>query len=263
MNGLIWNCRGAGSRNFPATIKDLMRIYHLDYIALLEPRVSGTRADDIIRRTGLVEVARIDARGFSSGVWCLWRPPCPPIQVISVSAHCIHLCVNFSSPNCWFFSVVYASPQRNEREQVWQELCQVRETIDGSWCLAGDFNQVLYDYEKEGGVPLGSSAATSFADCINTCQLLDLGFKGQQFTWKRGDLKERLDRVLCTTDWQAMYPNCSVTYLPLVGSDHCGLWLRTSTRRVPNGSYFKFLAPWIDHPDFVNQVSSSWIESDS
>lgn len=146
---------------------------------------------------------------------------------------------------------------------MWQELCQVRETIDGSWCLAGDFNQVLYDYEKEGGVPLGSSAAASFADCINTCQLLDLGFKGQQFTWKRGDLKERLDRVLCTTDWQAMYPNCSVTHLPLVGSDHYGLWLRTLTRRVPNGSYFKFLAPWIDHPNFVNQVSSSWIESDS
>lgn len=71
MNSLIWNFRGAAERNFPSLVKDTMRIYNLDFIDILEPRVSGQRADEIIRRTGLVEGARIDARGFSGGVWCL------------------------------------------------------------------------------------------------------------------------------------------------------------------------------------------------
>lgn len=99
MNYLIWNCRGGGARNFVANIKDIMRIYHLDFIAILEPRVSGHRVDTVIRRIGLVEGAQVEARVFSGGVWCLWRHHCPPIQVISSPNYCIHLRINYSYPN--------------------------------------------------------------------------------------------------------------------------------------------------------------------
>lgn len=265
MNSLVWNCRGAGARTFPASVKDLMRIYRLDFIAILEPRVSGSHTDDIIRRTGLHQGARVEARGFAGGIWCLWRHSCPPIQVISFSNFCVHLCVNPASPNCWVFFVVYASPQRLEREEVWCELLDFGHSIHEPWCVAGDFNQVLYSHEKQGGSPFNRAASDSFAQCINGCHLVDMGFKGHLFTWKRGDLKERLDRVWCTTGWQACFPNSSVTHLPLARSDHCGLWLRTSNQRIDagQGSYFKFLSSWLEHPDFGHQVSSSWVSSDS
>jgi hypothetical protein len=52
-----------------------------------------------------------------------------------------------------------------------------------------------------------------------------MGFQGQPFTWRRGPLKERLDRVLGNTEWQTLFPNSNVTHLPINSSDHCGLWL--------------------------------------
>lgn len=73
MNSLIWNCRGAGGRNFANFVKDLINIYHLDFVAILEPRISGYSADKVIQKIGLVEGARVDDSGFSGGIWCLWK----------------------------------------------------------------------------------------------------------------------------------------------------------------------------------------------
>lgn len=122
--------------------------------------------------------------------------------------------------------MVYASPQRHVRVEVWNELLELSNLIVGPWCVAGDFNQVLYDHEKKGGAPPNSAGCAAFAHYINVCHFVDLGYKGQPFTWKKGELKEHLDRVLCNLEWQSLFPNCSVTHLPLVGSHHCGLWLR-------------------------------------
>lgn len=71
MNCLIWNCRGAGGANFPALMKDYMGVYQFYFIALLEPRISGARADEAIKRIGLNEGARVEAQGFAGGIWCL------------------------------------------------------------------------------------------------------------------------------------------------------------------------------------------------
>lgn len=71
MNSVVWNCRGVGAKNFPMMIKDIMRIYKLDFTTILEPRISRERADAVIRRIGLVKGATVEARGFSGGLWCL------------------------------------------------------------------------------------------------------------------------------------------------------------------------------------------------
>lgn len=56
-----------------------------------------------------------------------------------------------------------------------------------------------------------------------------------------------------------------MTHLPLLGSDHCGLWIKaSSTRPSPvAGNYFKFLGSWLEHPDFEIQVRNSWRQYDS
>lgn len=80
------------------------------------------------------------------------------------------------------------------------------------------------------------------------------------FTWKHGDLLERLDGVLCNAAWQALFPDFSITNLPIQSSDHLGLWLRPVRTNSRQG-YFKFPGPWIDHPEFKPQVLNSWKES--
>lgn len=135
----------------------------------------------------------MEAQGFVGGLWCLWKPNCPPISVLSTSKYCIHLQVTPNLPSSWFFTIVYASPNHMQREDVWKELEDWSHIVTGPWCLVGDFNQVLFAREKQGGAPFNHAASASFAACLNACNLVDRGFKGQLFTWQRGSLRERLD----------------------------------------------------------------------
>lgn len=101
MNCLIWNCRGAGGKEFSSLFRDTSRIYHLDFVAIVEPRISGQTADKVIRKIGFANVAKVDAQGFSGGIWCLWKSSCPPIYVHSISRYCAHLIVNPNSLHSW------------------------------------------------------------------------------------------------------------------------------------------------------------------
>lgn len=117
-----------------------------------------------------------------------------------------------------------------------------------------DFNVVLHEKEKSGGAPFNFHHSAPFVHCIDMCQLVDLGFKGPCFTWKRGNLCERLDRVLSNTAWRAIFSTYLVIHLPIQSSDHCGLWLRMNplNENQRKRDYFKFLSPWLDHFDFRN-----------
>lgn len=91
VNCLIWNCRGAGGKSFTSLIKDYLRIYNLHFVAILEPCISGDKAKKVIERIGLDGVAKVDAMGFSGGLWCLWNhlrlhiTPFLHLSIVSIS----------------------------------------------------------------------------------------------------------------------------------------------------------------------------------
>lgn len=52
MNFLTWNCYDVGGLNFPSLVKDYVKMYNLDFLMLLKPRISGARDYDVIRKIG-------------------------------------------------------------------------------------------------------------------------------------------------------------------------------------------------------------------
>jgi hypothetical protein len=62
--------------------------------------------------------------------------------------------------------------------------------------VLGDFNEILFSHEKEGGNPRRQNCMQAFQDALTDCDLEDLGFSGEPFTWKRGRISERLDRAV-------------------------------------------------------------------
>ena len=77
----------------------------------------------------------------------------------------------------------------------------------------GDFNEIMFNYEKEGGVPRSHSCIQQFRDALAFCDLKDLGFEGDVFTWRNnnyhveGYIRERLDRAVATPEWHARFPS--------------------------------------------------------
>nr|XP_016471243.1 PREDICTED: uncharacterized protein LOC107793412 [Nicotiana tabacum] len=69
------------------------------------------------------------------------------------------------------------------------------------WLVGGDFNVVMYEGEKIGGLPVHPPEYDDFAFCVNSSGLFDLGYKGSPFTWGNGSpniecIFKRLDKIL-------------------------------------------------------------------
>lgn len=94
MNMLIWNCKGAGNNRFPDLIRDYVKMYKLGFLAIIEPHISGVRADNVINKLGFDGIARSDAITFVGGIWCLWKRNRIAIDVVSISKYYILLKVN-------------------------------------------------------------------------------------------------------------------------------------------------------------------------
>ncbi|KAG8472412.1 hypothetical protein CXB51_034210 [Gossypium anomalum] len=125
----------------------------------------------------------------------------------------------------------------------------------------GDFNAILSSSEKSGGMSKGRRCPF-FGDFVDNAKLYDLGFRGPPFTWHRSLLFERLDRALGNEAWIRAFPNCLVTHLPKIKSDHRPLFLSSNPEvYLPKGRLFHFLAGWVKHPDFKNFVKDKWIYS--
>ncbi|KAK2662858.1 hypothetical protein Ddye_001432 [Dipteronia dyeriana] len=59
----VWNVRGASRKAFPRAIADLRNLYHFEILAILEPRVSGSRAMHIVKKLGFSNNFIVDAEG--------------------------------------------------------------------------------------------------------------------------------------------------------------------------------------------------------
>ncbi|XVF69958.1 hypothetical protein PTKIN_Ptkin11bG0122600 [Pterospermum kingtungense] len=73
MNVLVWNYQSAISKEFLRVLKDLLRQYKPILLALLEPRFSDYQADEICNNLGFKEWIRMEAIGFSGGIWVFWN----------------------------------------------------------------------------------------------------------------------------------------------------------------------------------------------
>jgi hypothetical protein len=47
----------------------------------------------------------------------------------------------------------------------------------------GDLNDILYQFEKEGGRTRAVNCMQAFRDAIDDCNLTDMGYIGDKFTW--------------------------------------------------------------------------------
>ncbi|KAK7265229.1 hypothetical protein RJT34_32845 [Clitoria ternatea] len=213
------NCRGACAKRFPMIMKYLARTYKMGFIAILEPKISGEKVDLVTKRIGFLGVQKVDAVGFSGGIWCLWNGSSWAVDFIKASTQCIHLRIREGDNRAWLLSIVYAFPQPQTRVALWDELHNLATTWSLPWCLAEDFNLVLCEYEKEKG-SMNESQLKNFDSCIEDCRLMEVNTSDPFFTLKKDEVNERLDRVLASSSWREYFPEATVTSLALPNLDH-------------------------------------------
>ena len=88
-----------------------------------------------------------------------------------------------------------------------------------------------------------------FKDMVKGCNLNNVLFKGQKFTWfdtrDRKLIKERLDRALINLEWMEQFPNTQGFDLFAIGSDHSPIVLLIEMRDKRAPKEFKFESNWL------------------
>ena len=191
---------------FRKTVSDLVEWHAPMLMVITETRLSGERAVQMIESLPFDGLMVADTIGVAGGIWLLWRIDMVHVEVLASTEQEIHAIIRVRSQSLsWIISVIYASPTFVERCMLWDNLKLIATLHDLPWALMRDFNEVIAKGEKAGGNPICQRRVRAIMDCMNECQMMDLGFSGPKFTWtnKRevgGLIQCRLDRVWANPD---------------------------------------------------------------
>lgn len=73
MNILVWNCRGASKPSFLKHISELVRIHNPAILIVMETRIGGEKAKEIIDRMPFDGAYHTETIGYARGLWMLWN----------------------------------------------------------------------------------------------------------------------------------------------------------------------------------------------
>ena len=125
------------------------------------------------------------------------------------------------------------------------------------------FDEVLCGEDKFGGNQVNLNRALEFKECLDECNMIDLGFAGPKYTWTNHRpitslILERIDRCFANSGWRLLYSEAIVTHLPRTFSDHCPVLLELSKSSTNNfNKPFRFQTMWLLHPDFYRVVQQA------
>ncbi|XP_075091900.1 uncharacterized protein LOC142172042 [Nicotiana tabacum] len=150
-----------------------------------------------------------------------------------------------------------------ERLELWDHLYLLASDMELPWLVGGDFNVVLHEDEKIGGLPVHPPGHEDFAFCVNSYGLFEQGYKGSQFTWWNGRsnaecIFKRLDRIFLNFPFQNMLPTIEVEHLIRIGLDHAPLLMTCGEQTTNFVKPFRFLNFWTKHDTFMDVVRQNW-----
>lgn len=162
----------------------------------------------------------------------------------------------------WRLTGFYGEPSWEQRHRSWRYLRDLKGETDSAWLVMGDFNEILHASEKEGGNPRPRAMIQAFSDCLHDCGLKDVEYTGDKYTWRRGEIRERLDRAVCNEAWMEKFPLAMLFHEQHVHSDHRPIWIDTEhfdgelLRKRSGG--LRFEAKWLQEETVEEIVKSAW-----
>ncbi|PNX96792.1 ribonuclease H, partial [Trifolium pratense] len=172
----------------------------------------------------------------------------------------------------WRATGIYGYPQHQNKHLTCDLINSLQNSSNNNnWLLLGDLNLIIKDSEKYGGNPLENNITMLFRSTLNSCDLQDLGYKGNIYTWANKQqshnlIKARLDRFLANSAWKTLFPNYCNSHLLRYKSDHAPILLDFNSI---SGQATKSIGPkpiryeqiWTREPSHYQIVKENWQNS--
>uniref|UniRef100_A0A8R7P1U2 Endonuclease/exonuclease/phosphatase domain-containing protein n=1 Tax=Triticum urartu TaxID=4572 RepID=A0A8R7P1U2_TRIUA len=98
----------------------------------------------------------------------------------------------------------------------------------------GDFNLICSGADKN-NPNIDWPRVNLFNNTIASCALREIARTGARFTWTNKQLspvRSVLDRVFVSSDWEVLFPMCTLVAETRIGSDHVPLILASGKDRI-------------------------------
>jgi hypothetical protein len=199
--------------------------------------------------------------GRKGGIIMFWRKEVNLYQSFACPNY-IDVRIDEGLNKVWRFTGMYGEFKWEDKYKTWDRLRRIHQQNSLPWIVMGDLNEILYNHEKEGGRARPERFMKAFHDAMDDCNLEDVGFVGDPFTWNRGTMRERLDRGIANQSWIQMHDKAAIIHLEYNHSDHRPLLLDTDYCTInigpinPNSRSFE--AWWLKEEGFFDVVIEKW-----
>ncbi|XP_022014172.1 uncharacterized protein LOC110913658 [Helianthus annuus] len=259
MNILSTNLQGVRDGRKQEWIRGLKTSHGVHFLCIQETKIRESSSFSFGQMWGrsLFHMAAVDSVGRSGGLASLWNLTVFSCCEVVRERHFLCVC-GFLVPSGNRLNVVnvYAPNDANARRGLWSDLIQLRNSRQGQWVFAGDFNDVRHPEERKNSEYVAANA-DAFNDFILAAALQEFDMGGAKFTYisDRGDKLSKIDRVLVCIGFMESWPGTVLTALDKLYSDHRPLLLSTTPSdfgHIP----FRFYNSWLEKHGFVDFVVS-------
>lgn len=201
MKLLCWNCHGLGHPYSIRALRRLVKEERPDLVFLSETKKKVCELQSLRSMFGLSSMIKMDCEGEGrqrmSGLLLMCNDNFE-VNVKSLSQNHINFMVKVvESDQVFQLSNIYGYSKEYFKRHNMELLKSFKGEDNTPWLCCGNFNVVLNQEEKGGGNVVMMNQMLMFAYTLDTCDLRDLGFLGNRFTWtnKRRGKDGILERV--------------------------------------------------------------------
>jgi len=268
MKILAWNCRGLGNPDAVHAYKRFLKFQCQDVVFLMETKLKESDSKIPSKlclghlQNHFLVSCNSEGGGRSGGLVLIWHNDVN-LHITNHNKMSIEFYIVDSITNDkWYATGLYGYPTQSNKYLTCETIKNLYNSYhNDTWLVLGDFNLYLNSSEKAGGKNVDYNNCDLFQSTLNHCDLLDLVYHGNKFTWANNQeskqhIKERLDRYCANPLWVNHFPRYTKYHLLRFTSDHSPIMLEFWDKFVCRNNRFEEL--WSHDKDNFKIVQKSW-----
>ncbi|XP_071723825.1 uncharacterized protein [Rutidosis leptorrhynchoides] len=266
MNTLAWNCRGLGNPYKVQSLLKIQKIFQPSIIFISETKKLASELHWIRCRLNFSGCFGVDrdrnTSGFSGGLALFWTED-TSVDILSFSLNHIDAIID----DTWRITGIYGWPESENKWKTGKLILDLAPKCSLPWMLFRDFNLILDNSEKRGGIRRTQSQLDILRSALSACNLATLPFSGNPFTWRstRGSeiyIQARLDRAVADRKWASLFPRAATQHIADFQSDHSPILVHLSGIPSSKGKpRFRYNNVWSKDQACVEAIQSNWNET--